>query len=237
MTHPLHLLLPKYSPQFHPVVAFDAKKDKLLKLDMTGANRRLVPSIYSDVTLFSRFVAQELADKNALYGIGGYLEDRAIYTRPSQSGTPGSVLSESHDANRTIHLGIDIWGAAGTPVYAPWGGTVHSFANNKNAGDYGATIILQHQVDGLAFYTLYGHLSLADLSIGQNQYIAFGEEFAHFGPPQENGNWPPHLHFQVIIDMELKEGDYPGVCHRSKVDYYQNNCPNPDLLLNMMQWT
>jgi murein DD-endopeptidase MepM/ murein hydrolase activator NlpD len=65
---------------------------------------------------------------------------------------------------RSLHLGVDIWGPAGTKVYAPLGGMVHSFAFNNNFGDYGATIILQHNLETTAFYTLYGHLSLADLT-------------------------------------------------------------------------
>lgn len=57
----------------------------------------------------------------------------------------------------------------------------------------------------------------------------------HFGEPAENGDWPPHLHFQVIHDMEFKKGDYPGVCSISERERYLKNCPDPDLILKMMQ--
>ena len=54
--------------------------------------------------------------------------------------------------------------------------------------------------------TLYGHVSVADISvITEGNYISLGQEFAHFGEPKENGNWPPHLHLQVIANMELKK--------------------------------
>ncbi|MEP6913389.1 MAG: response regulator, partial [bacterium] len=46
-----------------------------------------------------------------------------------------------------------------------------------------------------------------------------------------NGDWPPHLHFQIIEDMRVHEGDYPGVCSISERAKYLNNCPNPDLIL------
>jgi hypothetical protein len=36
-------------------------------------------------------------------------------------------------------------------------GRVHSFQNNDSLGNYGPTIILEHQVEDLTFYTLYGH--------------------------------------------------------------------------------
>jgi murein DD-endopeptidase MepM/ murein hydrolase activator NlpD len=115
---------------------------------------------------------------------------------------------------RRLHLGIDIWAETGTPVHAFMGGMVHSFAFNNNFGDYGATLILLHQLDGIAFYSLYGHISLNDINtIQAGEYVSRGEKIAHFGGPAENGNWPPHLHFQVIYDIELNKGDYPwGVC-------------------------
>ena len=136
-----------------------------------------------------------------------------------------------------LHIGTDIWGDAGTKIFAPVGGTVHSFAFNNNFGDYGATIILQHQLDTIVFHTLYGHLSLADIApLQEGKYIGRGELLAHFGQPKDNGNWPPHLHFQIINDMRLWKGDYPGVCKVSESEKYLNNCPNPDLILNLSQF-
>ncbi|HRI22544.1 MAG TPA: peptidase M23, partial [Panacibacter sp.] len=70
----------------------------------------------------------------------------------------------------------------------------------------------------------------------EGKYINRGEVFGHFGLPAENGQWPPHLHFQVIIELEWKRGDYPGVCKKSEREKYLGNCPNPDLILNMMQY-
>jgi hypothetical protein len=37
----------------------------------------------------------------------------------------------------------------------------------------------------------------------------------------------------VIIDMEGRKGDYPGVCAPSEKEKYLNNCPDPELLLNL----
>ena len=232
MHNPIELLLSKNSDQFKQVVAFNPENDRLSALDLSGNNIRLTPEIFNDTGRFSDFITKELASKNARYGIGGYLENREVYSRSVLfDGATNSLVQK-----RTIHLGIDIWGPAGTPVFAPMGGSVHSFAFNNNFGDYGATIVLQHQFDGFTFHTLYGHLSLADLGIGLNQYVSIGERFASFGKQQENGHWPPHLHFQLIVDMELKAGDYPGVCSLNRLDYYRKNCPDPDLVLNMRKW-
>jgi murein DD-endopeptidase MepM/ murein hydrolase activator NlpD len=122
-------------------------------------------------------------------------------------------------------------------VYTFLGGRIHSFGYNNKFGDYGATLILIHQLEGMAFQTLYGHLSLKDIqTLVVGQYITIGEKFGHFGEPVENGHWPPHLHFQIIIDMELKVGDYPGVCKYSEKDKYLANCPDPDLILRLNRY-
>jgi len=224
-------LLRKYQHAFHPVVSFDPKHDKLLQFDFTLNNKTLTEEIFSDTEKFSEYVNMQLQNANAKYGIGGYNENRRIYSRSAHFGG-------NEEEPRRLHLGIDIWGNAGTPVFAPMGGMVHSFAFNNNFGDYGATIILLHQLDGIAFYTLYGHVSLKDIGVlNEGIYINHGQEFAHFGLPRENGQWPPHLHFQVIADMEFKKGDYPGVCRLSEKEKYLRNCPDPDLILQMMKYT
>lgn len=220
--------LQKIAPQASPIVPFDKKRDRLLQMDFTAANTQLTTEIFKDIDLFSAFVDTQLTNANCLYGIGGYNELRTVYGR--------SNLFDTNDEPRRLHLGIDIWGKAGTAVIAPIGGMVHSVAFNDNDGDYGATIILAHQIQGISFYGLYGHLSLADIQqLKEGTYINGGKVFAHFGEPKENGNWPPHLHFQLIKDIGLADGDYPGVCKFSERDYYLGNCPDPDLLLQLMK--
>ncbi len=230
-------LLKKYRNTFHKVVPFDPSKDKLLAMDLTVNNSQLTADILQNTSQFSRYVNDTLYAQNALYGIGGYKENRTVYNQfnlfEKNKNEPVSLVEEP----RTLHLGIDIWGEAGTAVFAPMGGSIHSFANNNNQGDYGATIILQHQLDGVVFYTLYGHLSLLDIAgLQKGRYITHGEQIGRFGNVHENGHWPPHLHFQVIHDIELMEGDYPGVCRLSEADKYLANCPDPDLVLTMMRF-
>jgi murein DD-endopeptidase MepM/ murein hydrolase activator NlpD len=223
--------LKKYQNTFHAVVPFNHEKDKLLQMNFTATNRELTNLNLEDGNQFASYIKQKIKAAGALYGIGGYAEFRTIYSRSIVfDNVPGAEP-------RRLHLGIDIWGDAGTPVYAFMGGMIHSFAFNNQFGDYGATLILLHQLDGIAFYSLYGHVSLNDINnIQAGQYVTRGETIAHFGEPFENGSWPPHLHFQLIYDIELKKGDYPGVCAYGEKDKYLLNCPNPDLVLNMMQY-
>ena len=57
------------------------------------------------------------------------------------------------------------------------------------------------------------------------------DEYAHVGPFPENGDWPPHLHFQLMWDLMGNFGDFPGVCSKRDMDTYQANCPDPNLIL------
>ena len=203
----------------------DHAKRKAHAFDFTVSNTEITEELIADTGNFSRWVNSKLQDADSMFGIGGYNEDRVLYKR-------SKLFSGA--AERSLHLGVDIWGPEGTEVHAPLGGMVHSYAFNNNFGDYGATIILQHNLDTTAFYTLYGHLSLADLAnTRKGKFITRGEVFGHFGPPEENGNWPPHLHFQVIHDIGFYEGDYPGVCDPAAATKFLKNSPDPNLILNL----
>lgn len=217
----------KYRPFIKPIIQLDTQN--ITRLDLSTDNKSLTADMMADVDRLSNYINQQLSNSNADFGIGGYLENRKLY---QHSSLFDALKLEAEP--RTIHLGVDIWGPVGTKVFTPLGGTVHSYAFNNHKGDYGATIILQHQLDGFVFHTLYGHLSLADLGyLRPNNYVSPGICVGHFGSPAENGNWPPHLHFQIIMDMHEKAGDYPGVCAASQKKAFQNNCPNPEIILQL----
>ena len=61
--------------------------------------------------------------------------------------------------------------------------------------------------------------------------IAPGVPFAEVGPPPENGDWPPHLHFQVIADLQGRRGDFPGVVAPAERAAWAALCPDPDLII------
>jgi len=170
-----------------------------------------------------RAILQKLAHADALAGVGGYLENRSLYR--------DTDLFQG-DAARCIHIGVDVFMPAGTVLRAPLDGEVHSFANRQVWGDYGPVVILRHELDGVGFHTLYGHLSEASLAgLYDGKPIRAGATFAQIGARPLNGNWPPHLHFQLIADMQGGRGDYPGVVRADELDYYRQNCPDPTGLL------
>jgi peptidoglycan LD-endopeptidase LytH len=220
----LTAILQQGSAAIGPVLPMDLNAGNVCRLDFSAENPLLREADISDTTQFDDLVKKLLDAQNATIGVGGYLENRVIYRR--------STHFNEADEKRTVHLGVDIWLPAFTPVLAPLDARVHSFRDNANFGDYGPAIILEHELAGHLFYTLYGHLtraSLADITVGQE--IKKGEAFTQVGPYPENGDWPPHLHFQVITDMLGMAGDFPGVCTLNQQERFAKICPDPNLLL------
>lgn len=204
----------------YPVMGPDFHKLKPALLDLSDENSRLKEVDLNDASEFNAFIQSEISRLNGDYGVGGYLENRVIYRRSSHF--------ESDEFSRNIHLGVDVWMPAETPVFAPLDGVVHSFGINDNYADYGGTLILQHVgVDGI-FWTLYGHISHDSIEgLIEGDEVKKGDLIARLGNWDENGNWPPHLHFQVIEDLLDNYGDFPGVCRKEEMEYFKHICPNP----------
>ncbi len=197
-----------------------------LPLDFSATNPDLAPDRVppldlTNTALFTDYVFGKLRDARAEAGIGGYNEHRVIYRRSEH-------FNPDNTEPRVIHLGVDIWAEAGTPIVAPKDGIVHSFQDNAIFGDYGPTIILQHDLAGKTVYSLYGHLTRTSLEgLYEGKAFRAGEKLAEIGPFPENGDWPPHLHFQLITDLLGHRGDFPGVCSIANRERFLAICPNP----------
>lgn len=210
---------------FFPVMGEKLRSENTFKMDFSPTNRDLESLDLADTNIFDAYVTQQIKNSGSKYGIGGYLEHRAIYRRSLVFATAAADF-------RNIHLGIDIWTDAGAPIFAPLNGRIHSFQDNAGFGNYGATIILEHELGEKKLYSLYGHLFLSDLEgIEIGQEVRSGDLLAHVGPFPENGDWPPHLHFQLMWDLMGNFGDFPGVCSKREVEKYVAICPDPNLIL------
>lgn len=170
-------------------------------------------------------IVRRIEAAGAIAGVGGYLENRSVYK--------DTELFKG-DAERSIHIGVDVFMPAGTSIFTPLEAEVHSFANRPVQGDYGPVIILRHRIDDFIFHTLYGHLSEDSLQgLEAGKPVSAGIKIAEIGSRRVNGNWAPHLHFQLIRDMQEYHGDYPGVVRPQDVEFFRENCPDPtDLLLS-----
>ena len=213
-------LLNENHARFSPVFATPLTPSNCVEMDLSASNREFEGL---DAPGLDRAILEKLARAGAIAGMGGYLEKRSLYR--------DTELFQG-DAERCIHIGVDVFMPAGTGLRVPLDGEVHSFANRQVSGDYGPVIILQHRLDGASFHTLYGHLAESSLDgLEEGMALRAGDEFAAIGARPVNGDWPPHLHFQVIADMQGMRGDYPGVVRPAELDFYRRNCPDPTILL------
>jgi murein DD-endopeptidase MepM/ murein hydrolase activator NlpD len=212
----------------HPLIDVSLSNNAYVPLDLSIHNTKLKDVNVSSSDDLERFIWDYMEKHKAKFAYGGYLERRGIYERSSYFN------QANPETERNIHLGIDLWIKANTPVLAPLDGVIHSFNYNSNHGDYGPTIILKHTFNPITFYTLYGHLSLASLeALEVGLEVKKGEQIATLGTANVNGDYPPHLHFQIIKAIQAYEGDYPGVSNQLDLEFYKENCPDPNLLLGL----
>ncbi len=184
----------------------------------------------ADLELF-QFKIERLQEKypNQVLA-GGYLEPRVIYTSDAYAKNGNSGRE-----NRTVHLGLDFWFPPHTPVHALFDGEVVTACNDAGDKEYGGLVILKHDFNNLEFYTLYGHCTVESATthmIGDR--IKKGDKIAELGDHHENGNWAPHLHFQIMFSMLDYEFDFPGVAYPNQLEVWKGLCPDPNLLFKSL---
>jgi peptidoglycan LD-endopeptidase LytH len=171
------------------------------------------------------------------WGAGGYAERR-----------PGMYTSAIFGGRRYIHMGIDFWAPAGTPVYSFCDGRILIWRDNDNPLDYGPTIVTEHLIktgdqalkselrisadaESIPIYALYGHLSRSSLEgLEAGRVIRAGEQIGELGSVAENGGWVPHLHFQ-ISRKRPDVPDMPGVVAPEELEEALETYPDPGIFL------
>ena len=121
----------RHQYEYHAVVPFNPRTEKLASIDLTAENQEVTEDIFNETGDFSKYINDKRKASRAKYLVGGYNELRALYGRSelfSVDNNGDSLQVESEP--RRLHLGMDIWGELDTPVYAPIGGMIHSFAFN-----------------------------------------------------------------------------------------------------------
>jgi 4-aminobutyrate aminotransferase-like enzyme/Ser/Thr protein kinase RdoA (MazF antagonist) len=212
-----------------PVVEVPADPQAVAVLDLSVGSPLLTGRDTDDTPAFTSRVFGEMSRRGAALGVGRYREPRGFYLTDIFAGRPADMPER-----RTVHMGIDLFVDAGTTVQAPLDGRVHAVRENAGRLDYGPTVILEHEAPDGPFWTLYGHLeraSVTDLVAGAP--VGAGEAFARVGPYPENGDWPPHLHFQIVTDLLGFAGDFPGVVAPREVEVWAGFVPDPNLLLRL----
>ncbi len=186
----------------------------------------------SDPEAYGDWLDAEMARHGAVVAFGAYGEDRTCYE--------GDQFVTDAPEPRTVHLGIDLFVAAGTPVRAMLAGRVVSVVDNDMPFDYGPTVVLEHQAgDAGPFWCLYGHLSRETLSMVHiGQELGAGDVVATVGDHRVNGGWAPHVHVQLMTDLLVGDdgafsGNFEGAGERSRMSIWQAIAPDANLLLGL----
>ncbi len=90
---------------------------------------------------------------------------------------------------RKMHAGIDFSAKSGTPIQATGDGKVIK-VKNSGRRSYGLHVIIDH---GYGYQTLYGHMSSADVKVGQ--VVKKGQEIGKVG--STGASTAPHCHYEV----------------------------------------
>ncbi len=221
----LKTVLNNYSEVATQILDTEIQLSEYCPIDLSSSNKKLEEFDITSPIECQKYIDNVLKRNSATVAYGGYLENRSLYSKSERFSNTGQ---------RNIHLGMDFWCSADTKVVVPVDGIVHSFKNNYDLGNYGPTIILQHEIGDTMFYTLYGHLSLRSIKeLKTGIGLRRGETLGTLGTTDINVNYAPHLHFQIISDIDGYEGDYPGVCSKKDLPFYEKNCPDPNILLKI----
>ncbi|HTX78697.1 MAG TPA: M23 family metallopeptidase [Longilinea sp.] len=134
---------------------------------------------------------------------GDFWLQRPIQPPDNDQFNPQYAYGSTQFGTREPHPGVDIANAVGTPVTAAADGIVVVAGDDKStlygpAPDfYGNLVILQHQLpqSDQPVFTLYGHLSKIDVSVGD--HVSAGQVIGQVGVTGYAIG--AHLHFEVRI--------------------------------------
>ncbi len=178
----------------------------------------------------STLVDDAMARAGASVGIGRWDEARPIYL-----GSAFTRGDHAIDEHRTIHLGLDVFVPAGVDLHTPLDGVVEALADNGPEKDYGPVVLLRHEpADAPRFWTLWGHLDPEVLErLAPGRTLKAGDRVARVGAPPRNGDWPPHLHLQLVVDPLELGHDVPGVAPARERSTWRAWCPDPSVLCGL----
>ncbi len=95
----------------------------------------------------------------------------------------------------TPHRGVDLTPGAGALVHAVAAGTVR--IATEAGGDYGVTVLIDHEIDGQLVSTRYGHMQYGSLEVEQGDTVTAGQALGKVG--QTGKATGPHLHLEVLL--------------------------------------
>lgn len=193
MYYPLNLVLAgqKPAPLFGELL-----KGKPHIFDFSSANATVSTYPTRDFDTFQRQIFAELEKAGAQWGIGKYLEERKRLL---------SDFPQMIEQKRYYHAGLDVVVAAASTLFAPLAGTVYRVGIDEGAGNYGGYVVLEHHLEGVTFFSLYGHLS-SHHRVEVGRRIEPGAPVGLIGTDRDSGGWFTHTHLQVLTARAVDDG-------------------------------
>ena len=221
--------LERQAASFAPLTGRDLRTALVAPIDLSAGSPLVSSEPAENIPEeLDRRIERELARHDATVGAGGYDEARLIYAWPNE---PAATEP------RTIHIGLDLSLAPGSPLHAPLDGVVHGFEDAAGHHDYGPVIVLRHSTedpDPVEFYSVYGPLTRDSLDgLQAGQAVAKGAVFARVGSAPSNGDWWPHVHLQLVTDMLDVPCNVDGVVRASQRRVWKSLSPDPNLVLGI----
>lgn len=142
--------------------------------------------------------------------VTGAGEDGKEYTYNAASDGPigwpfpdGAPISSSFGSRHvagcsycsTFHDGIDFAPDYGTPIHAIAAGKVTVAGAYYG---YGQAVVIESDVDGLRFETVYGHIATGTIDVNVGDDVTFGQTFAKVG--STGNSTGPHLHLGITVN-------------------------------------
>ncbi len=129
----------------------------------------------------------------SIYDYGGTFSPGALIgTGEFRWPTKGHITQRSWHC----HHAVDIANSEGTPIYAADSGYV--VAAGWKQGGYGKVVIVNH---GNGFQTLYAHLSVISVSVGES--VTRGQQVGRMGNTGHSTG--SHLHFEIRKGSQLSD--------------------------------
>ena len=208
---------------------------RLLKGGSARPDPRIIPHLQTRSTstwIRSRHSSMASACERARYLFGGYAENRRMYRRTNCLIRTCLNKGPRQEETRSLHLGMDVWGEAGTPVYAPLGGGAQ-YGIQRQDGRLWRNHYPWANLMGWV-YSLFGHLSRARTysHSREGHFISRGRHLPILAGRRITGTGP-HLHFNSSLISGYNDGDYRASVNLVKRADISLNSPDPLFSLSL----
>lgn len=111
------------------------------------------------------------------------------------------TLTDTFGSRGGAHKGVDLAGPTGTAIFAFADGDV---VKAGTASGFGHWIVVNHEIDGKKYSTVYGHMSADGVLVKEGDKVTAGQHIANVGSDGESTG--PHLHFELWDGTRLGGG-------------------------------